>query len=78
MAFIISPSTKLAIESHIIVGVLFLKENTTEVNNMSRELKGDNGQIVGSNDYFKRLNEDNKLTFYLRNRDSFDYYYDLK
>ena len=45
---------------------------------MSRELKGDNGQIVGSNDYFKRLNEDNKLTFHLRNRDSFDYYYDLK
>jgi len=45
---------------------------------MSRELKGNNGQIVGINDYFKRLNEDNKLTFYLRNRDSIDYYRDLK
>ena len=45
---------------------------------MSRELKGDNGQIVGTKDYFKRLNEDNKLTFYLRNRESFDYYHDLR
>ena len=29
----------LTIESHIAISVLFLKENTTEVNNMSRELK---------------------------------------
>jgi len=56
----------------------FKKDNTMEVNFVSRELKGDNGQIVGSEDYFKRLNEDNKLTFYLRNSDSFDYYYDLR
>ena len=29
----------LTIESHIAISALFLKENTTEVNNMSRELK---------------------------------------
>ena len=49
-----------------------------EVNCVSRELKGDNGQIVGSEDYFKKLNDKSKLRPYLRNRDSFDYYEDLR
>ena len=36
----------LTIESHIAISVLFLKENTTEVNNINRKLKGNNGQML--------------------------------